>query len=71
MSLTGKGRRLVERVTDHRRRDLSVIVAAMSADDRERAIRGLTSFAIAAGELPGVDRFGWADSAGDEMTAPR
>ena len=71
VSLTGKGRRLVERVTDHRRRDLSVIVAAMSADDRERAIRGLTSFAIAAGELPGVDRFGWADSAGDEMPAPR
>ena len=71
VSLTAKGRRLVERVTDRRRRDLRVIVSSMSAEDRERAIVGLTSFAVAAGEIPGVDRFGWAHSAGDEMPAAR
>lgn len=71
VSLTAKGRRLVDRVTDRRRRDLNAIASSMSRVDRERAIRGLTSFAMAAGELPGVDRFGWADSAGNEMSAAR
>lgn len=71
VSLTAKGRRLVERVTDRRHRELKAIASSMSVEDRKRAIRGLASFAIAAGELPGVDRFGWADSAGNEMTAPR
>ena len=71
VNLTAKGRRLVERVTDRRRRDLSAIASSMSPEERKRAIKGLTSFAIAAGELPGVDRFGWAVSAGNEMPAPR
>ena len=65
MSLTAKGRRLVDRVTDHRRRDLDVIASSMSRADREHAIVGLTAFAIAAGELPGVDQFGWADYVGN------
>ena len=60
--LTAKGRRLVVRVTDHRRRDLAAIASAMSDEDRRRVIRSLRSFAIAAGELPGVDQFGWSDS---------
>ena len=71
VSLTAKGRRVVERVTDRRRRDINAIASSMSPVDRERAVRGLTSFAVAAGELPGVDRFGWSDSAGNKMPTPR
>ena len=59
--LTAKGRRLVGRVTDHRRRDLAAIVSSMSDEDRKRVIRSLRTFAIAAGEMPGVDQFGWSD----------
>jgi DNA-binding MarR family transcriptional regulator len=57
--LTARGRRLVDRVTDRRRRDLAVIAAAMTAADRQAAVRALTSFASAAGELPVADPFGW------------
>jgi DNA-binding MarR family transcriptional regulator len=71
VNLTAKGRRLVERVTDRRRRDLRAIASSMSPEDRERAIRGLTSFAVAAGELSGVDQFGWTDSVGNEMPTSR
>lgn len=69
VSLTPKGRRLVERVTEHRRRDIAVIVASMSPDERHNVIRSLTSFAVIAGEVPGVDRFGWADSAQHDSSA--
>jgi DNA-binding MarR family transcriptional regulator len=69
ISLTAKGRRLVERVTDHRRRDLAMIASSMSPEDRERTIRGLTSFAVAAGEHPGVDQFGWADATRETSAA--
>ncbi|MEP7202825.1 MAG: MarR family transcriptional regulator [Ilumatobacteraceae bacterium] len=62
VSLTAQGRRLVERVTLHRRRDIQTIVAVMSSVDRGHAINGLASFARAAGELPVVDPFGWAES---------
>jgi len=65
VALTAKGRRLVDRVSDHRRRDILTIAAWMSPDDRRHAIVALTSFAVAAGELPGVDRFGWADYVGN------
>jgi DNA-binding MarR family transcriptional regulator len=68
ISLTAKGRRLVGRVTDHRRRDLAMIASSMTPEDRQRTIKGLTSFAAAAGEPPGVDRFGWADAT--QMSAP-
>ena len=61
VSLTPKGRRLVESVTEHRRRDIAGIVASMSPEERHNVIRSLTAFAIIAGEVPGVDRFGWAD----------
>jgi DNA-binding MarR family transcriptional regulator len=63
VDLTAAGRRLVARVTDRRRRDLAAIAAAMTSQDRQVAISGLTSFARAAGELPVVDPFGWSDSA--------
>ena len=62
VSLTAKGRRLVERVTDHRRRDIATIASSMSPEDRESVICGLAAFAVATGEMPGVDRFGWADA---------
>jgi len=68
VTLTAKGRRLVDRVTEHRLRDLHVIASWMSPADRQRAIRSLTAFAAAAGELPGVDRFGWADNVGNGPT---
>jgi DNA-binding MarR family transcriptional regulator len=69
VSLTPKGRRLVERVTDHRRRDIATIVASMSPEERHNVIRSLTAFAVTAGEVPGVDRFGWADSAQPSSSA--
>jgi DNA-binding MarR family transcriptional regulator len=71
VSLTAPGRRVVGRVTDRRRRELATIAAAMSPEDRRDAIRGLASFARAAGELPDVDPFGWADSAPDATSASR
>jgi hypothetical protein len=52
----------VAEVHDRRRRDLAAIVAAMVPEDRGEAIRGLTSFALAARELPVVDPFGWSDA---------
>lgn len=69
VSLTARGRRLVGRVTDRRRRDLAAIATAMRPEDRTHAIIGLTSFADAAGELPGLDPFGWVD-ASDNTTPP-
>ena len=71
VALTAKGRRLVDRVTEHRRRDLYVITASMSPVDRDHAIAGLNAFAVAAGELPGVDQFGWADYVGNATADPQ
>jgi DNA-binding MarR family transcriptional regulator len=71
VSLTARGRRLVGRVTDRRRRDLAAIAASMTPEDRRHAISGLGSFADAAGELPAVDPFGWVDSAHDTTTPSR
>lgn len=71
VTLTAKGRRLVGRVTDRRRRDLAAIAAAMAPKDREHAIESLTAFAQAAGELPVVDPFGWAAIATDQTGTAR
>jgi DNA-binding MarR family transcriptional regulator len=71
VGLTAKGRRLVDRVTDYRRRDLNRIAASMSPKTRKRVIEGFTLFAGAAGELPGVDRFGWAAYFGNDMPSAR
>jgi DNA-binding MarR family transcriptional regulator len=60
--LTGRGQRLVERVTERRRRDLAAVAASMPREERERALSGLRCFADAVGELPGVDPFGWTDA---------
>jgi DNA-binding MarR family transcriptional regulator len=69
VSLTGRGRRLVEQVTARRRRDLATIAASMSLTDRDQAIKALRAFAVAAADLPAVDRFGWSDFALDEERA--
>ena len=62
LTLTASGRRLVDRVTSHRRRDIQAIVESMTPKDRAHAASGLRAFAIAAGEFPVVDPFGWSDA---------
>ena len=69
VSLTAKGRRLVARVTDHRRQDLAAIASSMPPEDLDHVIRALSTFAAVAGEMPGVDRFGWADAALQKSSA--
>jgi DNA-binding MarR family transcriptional regulator len=71
VTLTAKGRRLVQRVADHRRRDIAAIVSSMPKDDLRQVIESLTAFSIAAAEPQGVDRFGWADSNRDDMRTTR
>jgi DNA-binding MarR family transcriptional regulator len=61
LSLTPRGRRLVDRVTQRRRRDLAAIAAAMPSDKRDAVIAALVLFADAAADLPVVDPFGWTD----------
>jgi len=60
--LTAKGRRLVDQVTERRRRDIAAIVSLMATQDLDHAVHGLRSFAVAAGEPPMVDQFGWTTS---------
>jgi hypothetical protein len=48
-----------------------MIAASMSAGDVDRVLDGLTLFSAAAGELPGVDRFGLADYVGNAVLADR
>jgi len=69
LRLSVQGRQLVDRVTTKRRRDLTRIANAMPPEDRVRAVVGLRSFAAAAGELPVVDTFGWADTSDTGRTA--
>src|SRR5205823_4370071 len=57
--LAAAGTRLVERVTNRRRRDLATIAARMPEGDRARAVDVLRAFAEAAREPSGVDLFGW------------
>lgn len=60
--LAGKGRRLVERVTARRRRDLAAIAQRMSPGQLRQAIAGLSAFAAAAGETPEGTLFGWPEA---------
>lgn len=61
--LTAAGRRLVGKVTERRRRDLTAIAARMP--DPQGAVAALLAFAGAADEPPGpIDVFGWY-TAGD------
>jgi DNA-binding MarR family transcriptional regulator len=61
LSLTGRGRRLVDRVTQRRRRDLAAIATSMPEEGRDVVIGALVLFAEAAAELPVMDPFGWTD----------
>jgi len=61
LTLSPSGRRLVNRVTTKRRRDLRSIAAAMTPEHRALALGALRAFAAAAGELPLVDTFGWTE----------
>jgi DNA-binding MarR family transcriptional regulator len=63
LHLAAAGRRLLDRVTDRRRRDLAAIAAKLPDDVRARAVDALVGFAEAAGEPVGPDLFGW--EAGD------
>lgn len=69
--LSAKGRRIVDRVTERRWRDLTVVVSRMSERQRRDAIRGLTAFAAAAGENPDATLFGWADVDADASATSR
>ncbi len=57
LALTEPGHRLVAEVTEHRREEISSIVAAMPQERRERLVDSLASFAEAAGEVADRD---WA-----------
>jgi DNA-binding MarR family transcriptional regulator len=62
LALTAAGRSLVEDVTRRRREELARIVAAMPANGNAALVRGLHSFALAAGELPEDEWWlGWQD----------
>jgi DNA-binding MarR family transcriptional regulator len=61
LSLSAPGRRLVDRVTARRRRDLAAIVERMDRRDRQAVVEALTAFARAAGERFSGDPFGWVD----------
>ena len=60
LHLTGGGRRLVQRVTDRRVRDLTAIVHRMPPETWPQLDRVLQAFAEAAGEPADADLFGWA-----------
>ena len=53
------GARLVQRVSDRRRRDLATIVSELAPQMRQSALDALTAFAVAAGEAGDTDLFGW------------
>lgn len=60
LHLTAAGRRLVERVTERRRRDLATIAGRMTPTDAEAAVEALLAFARAADGAPSeADVFGW------------
>jgi DNA-binding MarR family transcriptional regulator len=52
LSLTARGRRLVDDVTAHRRDELAGIVARIPAAARTTTIEAMRTFADAAGEVP-------------------
>lgn len=52
ISLSAKGRRLVDRVTERRRREIASIVERVSPELWEPTVVALSAFAEAAGELP-------------------
>lgn len=60
VAVTAAGRRLVDRVSDTRRRELRRILAQMAPAGRPALISALRSFSLAAGEVPEDDwALGW------------
>jgi DNA-binding MarR family transcriptional regulator len=59
LHLAAAGRRLVDRVTTTRRRDIATIASRMDRDDVEDLVRILDAFSGAANELGADDLFGW------------
>lgn len=57
--LAAAGKRLVERVSVRRRRDLAVIASRLSPEKRQQSVEALRAFGEAAGEVGGADLFGW------------
>src|SRR5437870_30787 len=57
--LAAAGKRLVERVSNRRRRDLATIASRLSPDQQRQAVEALRAFGGAAGEVGGADLFGW------------
>ena len=52
LSLSAPGRRLVERVTDRRRREIEQILDAVDPAERAGLVRAFSLFGAAAGEVP-------------------
>ncbi|WP_369802914.1 MarR family winged helix-turn-helix transcriptional regulator [Mycobacterium sp. EPa45] len=50
LSLTTDGRQLVRKMNRHRRRSITRVLRAMSADERESVVAALDAFGVAAGE---------------------
>lgn len=57
--LAAAGDRLVQRVSNHRRRDLAAIVSKLEPHTQQAALEAMTAFAAAAGEAVDADLFGW------------
>ncbi len=55
LSLSASGRRLVERVTERRRREIERILGAVDQAERANLVRAFTVFGEAAGEVPEGD----------------
>lgn len=61
LRLTSSGRRLLQRVITHRRRDVAAIVDRIGAPVTAQAVQALEAFAEAAGEGPlDLDPLGWS-----------
>jgi DNA-binding MarR family transcriptional regulator len=52
LDLAERGRKLVDAVSEHRRRDIERILARVPARDREELVHAFRIFADAAGEVP-------------------
>ncbi len=55
VDLTAAGRRLLGRVTEHRRREIDRILEAVDPSERANLVRAFKTFGAAAGEIPEGD----------------
>jgi len=52
LDLSASGRRLVDRVTDQRRREIGRILKSVDPGEHEALVRAFAAFGAAAGEVP-------------------